>query len=404
MALPLLDSRGRQTTGRAAERDTGEAEAGGLERRPSGLAPAWAGAGEVRGELVQLRADLAWLWAAERARVEDAVRLGSRIDELAAASKHAMASQLAALGHARDAARDVGAGIARGRADLEAVLRTEIQARTEGVARAESRAAAELAAAAAGLAAQQRANADLAAARGAELAERLGILEAAVDGRMQGAAGDGAALAQRLTIAEAAAAAAQQAVEAQAAALSRLEGDHAGAAVAALERLAEIECRLQAQLLQAVSAFPGVVELRGGLAVVAAAMEEQRGEARARSNAEAAAREDGAAALEARIGGVEGALAATCVRQADDAAMLAALQVALGEAGQDQLAALRSDLRANTLISEVNTTLDQVNTEINRTLGKQRADTERRLDEAQTRALGEVAALAAALRRQGLKV
>ena len=41
-----------------------------------------------------------------------------------------MASQLAALAHARDAARDVGAGIARGRADLEAVLRAEIQVRT----------------------------------------------------------------------------------------------------------------------------------------------------------------------------------------------------------------------------------------------------------------------------------
>ena len=41
-----------------------------------------------------------------------------------------MASQLAALAHARDAARDVGAGIARGRADLEAVLRAEIQAQT----------------------------------------------------------------------------------------------------------------------------------------------------------------------------------------------------------------------------------------------------------------------------------
>lgn len=41
-----------------------------------------------------------------------------------------MASQLAALAHARDAARDVGAGIARGRADLEAVLRAEIQVQT----------------------------------------------------------------------------------------------------------------------------------------------------------------------------------------------------------------------------------------------------------------------------------
>ncbi len=38
-----------------------------------------------------------------------------------------MASQLAALAHARDATRDVGAGIARGLADLETVLRAEIQ-------------------------------------------------------------------------------------------------------------------------------------------------------------------------------------------------------------------------------------------------------------------------------------
>lgn len=43
--------------------------------------------------------------------------------------RRAMAGQLAALAHARDAARDAGAGIARGRADLEAVLRAEIQAR-----------------------------------------------------------------------------------------------------------------------------------------------------------------------------------------------------------------------------------------------------------------------------------
>jgi len=40
-----------------------------------------------------------------------------------------VAGQLAALAHVRDSARDVGAGIARGRADLEAVLRAEIQAR-----------------------------------------------------------------------------------------------------------------------------------------------------------------------------------------------------------------------------------------------------------------------------------
>ncbi len=45
-----------------------------------------------------------------------------------------MAGQLAALAHARDAARDAGAGIARGRADLEAVLRAEIQARMPGLA------------------------------------------------------------------------------------------------------------------------------------------------------------------------------------------------------------------------------------------------------------------------------
>lgn len=61
--------------------------------------------------------------------------------------------------------------------------------------------------------------------------------------------------------------------------------------------------------------------------------------------------------------------------------------------------------QANTLIAiEVNATLEQVNAEINRTLGKQRADAERRLDEAQTKVLGEVAALTAALRRQGVKV
>ena len=60
--------------------------------------------------------------------------------------------------------------------------------------------------------------------------------------------------------------------------------------------------------------------------------------------------------------------------------------------------------QANTLVAEVNATLEQVNAEINRTLGKQRADAERRLDEAQTKVLGEVAALTAALRRQGVKV
>ena len=50
-----------------------------------------------------------------------------------------MASQLAALAHARDAARDVGAGIARGRADLEAVLRAEIQVQTWLTAQQKSR-------------------------------------------------------------------------------------------------------------------------------------------------------------------------------------------------------------------------------------------------------------------------
>ena len=65
---------------------------------------------------------------------------------------------------------------------------------------------------------------------------------------------------------------------------------------------------------------------------------------------------------------------------------------------------LHTDCQANTLVAEVNATLEQVNAEINRTLGKQRADAERRLDEAQAKALGEVAALAAALRRQGVKV
>ena len=53
------------------------------------------------------------------------------------------------------------------------------------------------------------------------------------------------------------------------------------------------------------------------------------------------------------------------------------------------------DFQANTLVAEVNATLEQVNAEINRTLGKQRADAERRLDEAQTKVLGEVAALTA---------
>lgn len=58
---------------------------------------AWAGAGREaqRAELAQLRGDLAWLaqrlWAAERARGEDAARLGARIDELATASKCAFA-------------------------------------------------------------------------------------------------------------------------------------------------------------------------------------------------------------------------------------------------------------------------------------------------------------------------
>jgi len=46
----------------------------------------------------------------------------------ACACRRSAAGQLAALAHVRDSARDVGAGIARGRADLEAVLRAEIQA------------------------------------------------------------------------------------------------------------------------------------------------------------------------------------------------------------------------------------------------------------------------------------
>ena len=50
-----------------------------------------AGGEGQRVELAQLRGDLAWLaqrlWAAERARGEDAARLSARVDELATASK-----------------------------------------------------------------------------------------------------------------------------------------------------------------------------------------------------------------------------------------------------------------------------------------------------------------------------
>jgi len=71
-----------------------------------------------------------------------------------------------------------------------------------------------------------------------------------------------------------------------------------------------------------------------------------------------------------------------------------------------QAAAVRAAAQAaaDGLVADVNATLGRVNGEINATLVRQRADGERRLDEAQARALGEVAALAAALRRQGIKV
>lgn len=59
---------------------------------------------------------------------------------------------------------------------------------------------------------------------------------------------------------------------------------------------------------------------------------------------------------------------------------------------------------ADGLVTDVNAMLDRVNAEINSTLAKQRAEGERRLDEAHARAMAEVAALTAALRRQGVQI
>ena len=63
-------------------------------------------------------------------QLQGRTRAGFAQGAAACAHRHSMANQLAALAHARDAARDVGAGIARGRSDLEAVLRAEIQVQT----------------------------------------------------------------------------------------------------------------------------------------------------------------------------------------------------------------------------------------------------------------------------------